>query len=94
MNDKRAFHPGLNDDLTACIPLSDGSCPVCADEGVPGRVIDLLPANMALAAMPDGEREIAIDLVENVRVGDRLLIHLGFAIARLPGEAAEDARIE
>ena len=75
------------DDLPACTPGPDGRCAICADEATPGRVLELRPGNIALVEMPGGPQEVAIDLVEEVRVGDRLLVHLGFAISRLEVES-------
>ncbi|HUF38222.1 MAG TPA: HypC/HybG/HupF family hydrogenase formation chaperone [Anaerolineales bacterium] len=74
----------FNHQTAVCLPGPDESCSVCADEGVEGRVIALLSDELARVAMPAGEREIAIDLVDSVSVGDVLLIHTGFAIARVP----------
>lgn len=72
-------------DFPTCLP--DGYCAVCSDEGLPGQVIKLLEDDMALLMMENGEQDVAIDLIENVQIGDTLLVHLGFAIARLEDEA-------
>lgn len=69
-----------------CTPGPDGRCAICADEGIPGRILELHPNNMALAEMPEGVQEVAVDLIEEVKVGEWLLMHLGFAIARLETE--------
>lgn len=66
-----------------CIPDEYGKCSICADDGIPGTVLTLRPNNMAILVMPTGNQEVAIDLVENVQIGDYLLVHLGFAIAKL-----------
>jgi len=79
----RWYLPPSFDEPPVCTPGPDGRCAVCADEGTPGRVLELRPGNMAWVEMPDGLQEIAVDLIEDTRVGDQLLIHLGFAIARL-----------
>jgi len=82
---------------SVCVPDQNGYCAICADQGLPGRVLKLLPGNMALVDMradapadaPAGthdEHEVALDLVHDVKVGDRLLIHLDVAIASLPDE--------
>lgn len=75
------------DDAPVCTPGPDGRCSVCADEGVPGRVLEIRPGNVALVELPGGQQEVAVDLIEEVKVGDQLLVHLGFAIARLEDEA-------
>lgn len=69
-----------------CIPGPEGSCAICADEGLPGQVLELRPFNMALVALSEGEQEVALDLVENVQVGDQLLVHVGVAIAKINDE--------
>lgn len=69
-----------------CISGPDGSCSICADEGLPGQVLELRPFDMALVALPEGEQEVALDLVENVQVGDQLLVHVGVAIAKINHE--------
>jgi hypothetical protein len=68
-----------------CEPGPDGHCSICSDEGIPGRVIALRPNEMALVEMDNSQQEVALDLIENVQVGDRLLVHVGVAIARLEG---------
>lgn len=69
-----------------CIPDEHGHCAICSDEGIPGRVLALQPYNMALLAMPTGEQEVAIDLVDDVQIGDELLVHVGVAIAKISNE--------
>lgn len=63
-----------------------GSCHICGDEAVTGRIVAVDAANRtATVALEAGTATVALDLVE-AGVGDELLIHLGFAIARLEGE--------
>ena len=71
------------EEMPFCIPDAEGHCSICSDEGIPGQVLALRPFNMALLEMPTGEQEVAIDLIDNVQIGDVLLIHIGFAIARI-----------
>ncbi len=72
----------LTDELH-CGPDANSHCAICADEGIWGEVIALRPFDMALVKVHDGEQEVALDLVENVQIGDQLLVHVGVAIARL-----------
>ena len=66
----------------------DGSCHLCGDEAVAGRVTDIDPeTRTATVAFESGTATVALDLVD-ARVGDRLLVHLGFAIERLAEDAA------
>lgn len=69
-----------------CEPDEHGHCAICADEGVAGRVLELLPHALARVALPDGEREVALDLLDGIGVGDHILVHAGVGIARLEGE--------
>lgn len=71
--------------MPTCSP--DSYCAICADEGLPGQVLEILPDDMVLLAMENGEQEVAIELIDNVKIGDILLVHLGFAIARIEDEA-------
>lgn len=73
------------DNGPVCMPGADGRCSVCADEGVLGIVLELRPGHMALVETPSGAQEIALDLIDDAKVGEWLLVHLGFAIARLDG---------
>ncbi len=67
---------------SGCDPRS-GTCHLCGDEAVAGRVIAIDAAtHTATVAFASGEATVALDLVE-AGVGDALLVHLGFAIARL-----------
>jgi D-sedoheptulose 7-phosphate isomerase len=66
-------HPGLLDD--ACI--------TCGDVAVQARVIAV--RNGTAVIEQDGLREeIAVDLVEGVEVGDRVLCHAGVALEKVP----------
>jgi len=71
-------HPGLLDD--ACI--------TCGDVAVEARVVALRNGS-AVIEKHGAREEVAVDLVEQVEVGDRLLCHAGVALEKLPrGEAA------
>lgn len=60
------------------------SCPTCRDEGLPARVLTVdETTNIATVRMDEGESEVALDLLDDVRVGDFVLVHLATAIAKL-----------
>lgn len=62
---------------------SEGSCHLCGDEAVIGRVIEIdAVQRTALVAFDGHATTVALDLVE-ADVGDTLLVHLGFAIERV-----------
>jgi D-sedoheptulose 7-phosphate isomerase len=73
-------HPGLLQD----------SCITCGDIAVEARVVAL--HNGSALIEKDGAREeVAVDLLEQVEVGDRLLCHAGVALERLgPGAPAAE----
>lgn len=56
---------------------------------IPIRVEALLANDMARVTLGGVSKTVSIALLEGVRVGDYLLIHVGFALTRLdPDEAA------
>ena len=76
MDDEEVLLPG------ACT-LDHGGCVVCADAGLPMRVV-ALDGDDALCEDAAGNRmQVAVELVTPVRVGDALLTHGGVAIGRL-----------
>jgi len=65
-----------------CAPDTE-HCHLCADEGLPGTVLAIdHSARTAVVALDSGTATVALDLVD-AGVGDVLLVHMGFAIARL-----------
>lgn len=72
----------------ACAPDEFGSCSICADEGRIGEVVSVEGEGLGAVGhvLVDGaEEEVALDLLDGVRPGERLVVHLGFAIARVEG---------
>jgi hypothetical protein len=63
-------------------PLT-GRCATCADEAQPAVLLELLPDGLARAALPDGTREISVELLDEPRPGETVLVHAGVALARL-----------
>ena len=57
---------------------------------IPARVVELLPADMARIELDGVRKEISLALVEDVAVGDYVIVHVGYALQRLdPEEAAQ-----
>ena len=56
---------------------------------IPIRVEQLLPDDMARVTLSGVSKIVSIALLEGVRLGDYLLIHVGYALARLDPEEAE-----
>ena len=56
---------------------------------IPTRVVELLPDNQALVDLGGVRKTISLELVDEVAVGDYVIIHVGYALTRLdPDEAA------
>ena len=56
---------------------------------IPGRVEALLPDQMARVTLGGVSKVVSIALVEDVQVGDYVLLHVGYALTRLDPEEAE-----
>lgn len=60
---------------------------------IPGRIVEVAPeGHLATVEVSKVRRAINIDLLEDepVAVGDWVLIHVGFAMARISAERAEE----
>ena len=57
---------------------------------VPGRVVSILAGQQPLALVDFGgvAREVHLQFVPEAAPGDYVLVHVGFAIARIDAEAA------
>jgi hydrogenase expression/formation protein HypC len=55
---------------------------------VPLEVIEI-KGNIARVRFGDSNREVHLDLIDDVKVGDFILVHAGFAIEKLNREEAE-----
>jgi hydrogenase maturation factor len=69
----------------ACSPDDHGHCSACGDEALPMRVLAVGNDATATVVGADAQITVATDLIVDVAVGDTLLVHQGFAIARLEG---------
>jgi hydrogenase expression/formation protein HypC len=56
---------------------------------IPIRVEQILPDDMARVTLSGVSKIVSIALLEGVRLGDYLLIHVGYALARLDPVEAE-----
>jgi len=55
---------------------------------VPGKIKELRDDNRALVDFMGVEKEVAVDLLENCRIGEYVIVHAGFAINKLDEEDA------
>jgi hydrogenase expression/formation protein HypC len=56
---------------------------------IPALVTELLPNDMARVSLDGVTKEISLALVEGVAVGDYVILHVGYALARLDAAEAE-----
>ena len=57
---------------------------------IPSLVVELLPNDMARIELDGMRKDISLALVEDVQVGDYVIVHVGYALQKLdPHEAAE-----
>jgi hydrogenase expression/formation protein HypC len=56
---------------------------------IPVRVVELLPENMANVSLDGVTKTISLALVEDVCVGDYVVLHVGFALTKIDAEEAE-----
>ncbi|TXH81465.1 HypC/HybG/HupF family hydrogenase formation chaperone [Thauera aminoaromatica] len=56
---------------------------------IPTRVVELLPDSQALVDLGGVRKVISLELVDDIAVGDYVIVHVGYALTRLdPDEAA------
>ncbi|TYO61663.1 HypC/HybG/HupF family hydrogenase formation chaperone [Bradyrhizobium hipponense] len=55
---------------------------------IPAEVTKLLPDEMAIVSIDGVSKEISVALIENLAVGDYVIIHVGYALAKIDPEEA------
>ncbi|MEF8713938.1 MAG: HypC/HybG/HupF family hydrogenase formation chaperone [Accumulibacter sp.] len=56
---------------------------------LPCRIVELRPDERALIDVAGVGKEVSLALVEDVAVGDYVIVHVGYALTRLDPEEAE-----
>lgn len=56
---------------------------------VPARVVELLPAGQARVDIASIGKTISLALVDDVAIGDYVIVHVGFALSKLSEEEAK-----
>jgi hydrogenase expression/formation protein HypC len=56
---------------------------------IPVRVVELRDDDMATVDLDGIRKEISLALVDGVAVGDYVILHVGYALARLDADEAE-----
>ncbi|MBA2653762.1 MAG: HypC/HybG/HupF family hydrogenase formation chaperone [Gammaproteobacteria bacterium] len=50
---------------------------------LPAKITELLPNNRAIVNLGGVKKEICIDLIDQVKEGDYVIIHVGYALTKL-----------
>ncbi|TXH76867.1 HypC/HybG/HupF family hydrogenase formation chaperone [Thiobacillus sp.] len=56
---------------------------------IPARVVDIAADDQAIVDLGGVRKDISLALVENVQVGDYVIVHVGYALTRLDPDEAE-----
>jgi hydrogenase expression/formation protein HypC len=56
---------------------------------IPAEVTRLLPDEMAIVSIDGVSKEISIALIEDLAVGDYVIIHVGYALTKIDPEEAQ-----
>ncbi|UWU95541.1 HypC/HybG/HupF family hydrogenase formation chaperone [Bradyrhizobium sp. CB1015] len=55
---------------------------------IPAEVTKLLPDEMAIVSIDGVSKEISVALIEDLAVGDYVIIHVGYALTKVDPEEA------
>lgn len=56
---------------------------------IPAQVVELLPDGMAMVSAGGVTRSVSVALVDDVALGDYVLLHVGYALHKISAEEAE-----
>jgi hydrogenase expression/formation protein HypC len=56
---------------------------------IPARVVEIMSDNQAIVDLGGVRKDISLALLDQVAVGDYVIVHVGYALARLDAEEAE-----
>ncbi len=56
---------------------------------IPARVVELLPDNMAQVSLDGVLKSASLAFVEDVSVGDYIVLHVGYALAKIDEDEAQ-----
>lgn len=56
---------------------------------IPAKVVELLPNDAAMVELGGVRKEISLAMVDDVGVGDYVIVHVGYALTHLDPEEAE-----
>lgn len=55
---------------------------------IPTRIVELLPNQMAKVSLDGVIKTVSVALLEDVQIGDFVILHVGYALARIDEEEA------
>lgn len=55
---------------------------------IPAEVTKILPDDMAVVSIDGVGKEISVALIENIAVGDFVIVHVGYALTKIDPEEA------
>jgi len=55
---------------------------------IPGKISKILDNNFALVDFMGVEKKVAVDLMDDLKIGEYVIVHAGFAINRLDEKSA------
>jgi hydrogenase expression/formation protein HypC len=58
---------------------------------IPGKVVELLKDRQAIVDFMGVKKTVAVDLIDNLKKGDYVIVHAGFAINKLDRRQAREA---
>ena len=56
---------------------------------IPARVVEIQDNDQAIVDLGGVRKDVSLALVEDVKVGDYVIVHVGYALTRLDPEEAE-----
>ena len=56
---------------------------------IPARVVELKPGELGVVDLDGVRKEISLTIVPDARVGDYVIVHVGYAIGQLDPDEAE-----
>jgi len=57
---------------------------------IPAEVIKLLPDAMAIVSIDGVSKEVSVELIEEIAIGDYVILHVGHALAKIDPEEARE----
>jgi hypothetical protein len=72
-------------DFAGTCQIDGEHCTTCGDEGIPMRVTELREDTAVCTDEHGAEHHVAVDLIEDVAIGARVLVHAGVAIGTARG---------